>query len=206
MIRRPPRSTLFPYHDALPISDPLWLERARWLLAVVLDQFDDGGEGFFDTAAEAEALYTRPQDPTDNATPSGLSAAVHALGLMAELTGESAYADRAERAAGSAGGLARQAPRFAGWLLADAISRTPGRTPVQVAVVGPADEARAELVREAHLRAAAGSVVVAGEPDEPGFALLADRPLVESRATAYVCRGFVCRLPVTTVEALRSQL
>ena len=126
---------------------------------------------------------------------------------MAELTGDSSYADRAERAAQSVGGLARQAPRFAGWLLADAISRTAGRTPVQVAVVGAEDEARAALVREAYLRAPAGSVVVAGMPDQPGFALLADRPLVDGRATAYVCRGFVCRLPVTSVEALaRSQL
>ena len=46
------------------------------------------------------------QDPTDNATPSGLSATVHALRLLAELTGESGYADRADRAAASVGGLA----------------------------------------------------------------------------------------------------
>jgi uncharacterized protein YyaL (SSP411 family) len=200
---------------AAALADPSWLDRARSLLAVVLDQFDDGGEGFFDTAAEAEALYTRPQDPTDNATPSGLSATVHALGLMAELTGESAYADRAERAARSAAALAREAPRFAGWLLADAISRISGRTPVQVAVVGPDDtreppegtgEGQAALVREAYRQAPAGSVIVAGKPDQPGFALLADRPLVDGRATAYVCRGFVCRLPVTSVEDLVQQL
>jgi uncharacterized protein len=190
---------------AAALADPRWLDRARSLLTVVLDRFDDGGEGFFDTAADAEALYTRPQDPTDNATPSGLSAAVHALELMAELTGETAYADRAERAARSAGGLARQAPRFAGWLLADAISRSSGRAPVQVAVVGEQGASEA-LVREAHLRAPAGSVVVAGLPDQPGFALLADRPLVDGRATAYVCRGFVCKLPVTSVEALAAQL
>ena len=128
---------------------------------------------------------------------------------MAELTGESDYADRAERAGRSAAGLALQAPRFAGWLLADAISRTPGHIPVQVAVVGPEpmeEAAQAALVRDAYLRAPAGSVVVAGMPDQPGFALLADRPLVEGRATAYVCRGFVCRLPVTSVEALAKQL
>ena len=152
---------------AAALADPTWLDRARSLLAVVVDQFDDGGEGFFDTAAEAEALYTRPQDPTDNATPSGLSATVHALALMAELTGESGYAERAERAARSAGGLAREAPRFAGWLLADAISRTPGRTPVQVAVVGPDDGVRAALVREAYRQAPAGSVIVAGSPTSP---------------------------------------
>ena len=195
---------------ASALADPSWLDRARSLLAVVLDQFDDSGEGFFDTAAEAEALYTRPQDPTDNATPSGLSAAVHALGLMAELTGENEYAERAERAARSVAGLALQAPRFAGWLLADAISRTTGHTPVQVAVVGPESTTgaapQAALVREAYLRAAAGSVVVAGMPDQPGFVLLADRPLLEGRTTAYVCRGFVCRLPVTSVDAIAAQL
>ena len=121
---------------ATATGDAGWLDRARALVAVLLEQFDDGGAGFFDTAADAETLYTRPQDPTDNATPSGLSATVHALRLLAELTGETEYADRADRAVSSVGGLAAQAPRFAGWLLADAISTRPGRTPVQVAVVG----------------------------------------------------------------------
>ena len=187
-------------------GDSAWLDRAQSLVTVLLEQFDDGGAGFFDTAADAETLYTRPQDPTDNATPSGLSAAVHALRLLAELTGETAYADRADRAAASVGGLAVQAPRFAGWLLADAISRLPGRAPVQVAIVGPDDPGRAELVRAAWRQAPAGSVVLAGEPDQPGFALLADRPLRDGQATAYVCRGFVCRLPVTSVEELVDQL
>jgi uncharacterized protein len=191
---------------ATATGDSVWLDRAQSLVTVLLEQFDDGGAGFFDTAADAETLYTRPQDPTDNATPSGLSATLHALRLLAELTGETAYADRADRAAASVGGLAVQAPRFAGWLLADAISRLPGRAPVQVAVVGPDDPARAELVRAAWRQAPAGSVVLAGEPDQPGFALLADRPLRDGRATAYVCRGFVCRLPVTSVEGLLDQL
>ena len=41
---------------------------------------------------------------------------------------------------------------------------------------------------------------MAGEPDQPGIALLADRPLIDDQATAYVCRQFVCRLPVTSVR------
>ena len=187
---------------ATATGDAVWLDRARSLVAVILDQFDDDGAGFFDTAADAETLYTRPQDPTDNATPSGLSAALHALRLLAELTGETEYADRADRAAASVGGLASQAPRFAGWLLADAISALPAHAPVQVAVVGPEGPERGALVRAAWRRAPAGSVVLAGVPDHPGFALLADRPMREGKATAYVCRGFVCRLPVTSVDAL----
>jgi uncharacterized protein YyaL (SSP411 family) len=187
-------------------ADEVWVERARALLEVVLTEFDDGGSGFFDTAADAEPLYTRPHDPTDNATPSGLSATVHALGLMAQLTGEDRYADRAERAAATAGALAAQAPRFAGWLLAYAISRSGPRTPVQVAVVGPPGPARDELARLAHREAPAGSMIVAGMSDQPGFALLADRPVRDGRPTAYVCRHFVCRLPVTSVDELSAQL
>jgi uncharacterized protein len=36
--------------------------------------------------------------------------------------------------------------------------------------------------------------------------LLADRPMINNQPTAYVCRHFVCRLPVTSVDALASQL
>jgi uncharacterized protein len=185
---------------------PLWLTRAEQLLQVIMEQFNDADGGFFDTAADAEQLYTRPQDPTDNATPSGLSAAVHALRLMAELTGIDRYAARADRAAASASELVRRAPRFAGWLLADAISQTSGRRPVQVAVVGPDDASRAALVHTAHQLAPAGSVVLAGMPDQPGLALLADRPMINDKPTAYVCRHFVCRLPVTSTDDLANQL
>jgi uncharacterized protein len=185
---------------------PVWLARAEQLLEVIIEQFTDAGGGFFDTAADAEQLYTRPQDPTDNATPSGLSAAVHALRLMAELTGLDRYTVRADRAAARASELVRRVPRFAGWLLADAIGQTSGRGPVQVAVVGADDAARAALVHTAHQLAPAGSIVMAGIPDQPGLALLADRPMINNLPTAYVCRHFVCRLPVTSVNDLASQL
>jgi uncharacterized protein YyaL (SSP411 family) len=78
---------------------------------------------------------------------------------------------------------------------------------VQVAIVGERDDpARADLVRTASRAAPAGSVILAGEPDEAGFALLADRPLIGGRPTAYVCQHFVCKLPVTTAADLAGQL
>jgi uncharacterized protein YyaL (SSP411 family) len=56
-----------------------WLELAGRLLDHALEMFGDGSGGFFDTAEDAERLVARPADPTDNATPSGLSAMVAAL-------------------------------------------------------------------------------------------------------------------------------
>jgi uncharacterized protein YyaL (SSP411 family) len=193
---------------ACATGDPVWLERARTLLGVVEEQFADGRGGWFDTAEDAEALYTRPQDVTDNATPSGLSATLRALHLMGRLTGEDGYARRAEEAAATVGALVARAPRFAGWLWAEAVSETlPAAAPVEVAVVGPAGAERDALVRLAWTQAPAGSVVVTGDGvTDGGFALLADRAVRDGRPTAYVCRGFVCRLPVTSPEALAAEL
>ena len=47
---------------------------------------------------------------------------------------------------------------------------------------------------------------LAGAPDTPGVPLLADRPLLDGGSTAYVCRGFVCDLPVTTAADLAARL
>src|SRR5205823_2502850 len=49
----------------------------------------------------------------------------------------------------------------------------------------------------------------AGPGDQAAAAavpLLAGRTQLNGRATAYVCEGFVCRMPVTDPEALASQL
>ncbi|SEQ95969.1 thioredoxin domain-containing protein [Microlunatus flavus] len=192
---------------AAATGDPVWVERSRALLALVEEQFGDAHGGFYDTAADAETLYTRPHEVTDNATPSGLSSTLRALRLMARLTGEDAYARRADEAAATVGALVAKAPRFAGWLWADAVSEVlPAASPVEVAVVGPEGPDRDAMVRLAWREAPAGSVVVAAAEGQGGFALLEDRTARDGRPTAYVCRGFVCRLPVTGLDDLSAQL
>ena len=47
-------------------------------------------------------------------------------------------------------------------------------------------------------------VAVATDPTTSVVPLLADRIAIGGRATAYVCRQFACRLPVTDPEALRA--
>jgi uncharacterized protein len=181
-----------------------WLEAAGDLLDVALARFDDGAGGFFDVADDAERLVSRPKDPSDGAEPAGQSSLAGALCTYAALTGSTRHRAAAEAAVAAAGGLARQAPRFAGWALAVAEALAAG--PLQVAVVGHDDEARAALADVARGAMSPGLVVAVGEPDTPGVPLLADRPLVDGRAAAYVCRGFVCDRPVTTTEDLRTAL
>ena len=181
--------------------DPRWLRTAGELLGFAMAHFADGEGGFFDTGDDAERLIRRPKDPTDNAAPSGSSALVHALLTYSALTGSYEHRACAEAALGVVTDLGTRQPRFLGWALAAAEALVSG--PLQVAIVGDVDGTLATAARR--LRAP-GAVVVAGSPDAEGIALLADRPTVNGQPTAYVCRGMVCDLPVTSAAELAAAM
>ncbi|MGW1002492.1 thioredoxin domain-containing protein [Streptomyces sp. NPDC002520] len=188
-------------------GEGVWLDFAGLLLDHVLARFADPDSGaLFDTASDAEQLIRRPQDPTDNATPSGWTAAAGALLGYAAHTGSEEHRTAAERALGVVRALGPRVPRFIGWGLAVAEALLDG--PREVAVVGPslADEATVALHRTALLGTAPGAVVAAGTADSDEFPLLADRPLVDGRPAAYVCRNFTCDVPTTDPERLGATL
>nr|WP_202498069.1 thioredoxin domain-containing protein [Streptomyces sp. SID5469] len=187
-------------------GEGVWLEFAGFLLDHVLAQFTDPESGaLYDTAADAEKLIRRPQDPTDNATPSGWSAAAGALLSYAAHTGAEPHRTAAERALGVVKALGPRAPRFVGWGLAVAEALLDG--PREVSVVGPADDpATGTLHRTALLGTAPGAVVAVGTPGSDEFPLLADRPLVGGGPAAYVCRNFTCDAPITDADRLRTAL
>src|SRR4051794_27571681 len=126
-------------HGLLVLSsithDEVWLATAGALLDEVFDRFRGERDGeWFDTARNAESLIARPRDPSDNASPSGHSALVHALLGHAAVTGSSRHRDAAEAALRAVRPIAERVPRFAGWSLAAAEAAVAG--PLEVAVVG----------------------------------------------------------------------
>jgi uncharacterized protein YyaL (SSP411 family) len=186
-------------------GDGVWLGRAGRLLDTALAHFADGAGGFYDTADDAEALVARPRDPSDNASPSGHSALVHALLGYAAVTGSGRHRDAAEAALRTVRTLAERVPRFAGWSLAAAEGALAG--PLEIAVVGErTDPRRMELARVARRATSPGAVVVVGAPGASDVPLLRDRGLVDEAAAAYVCRALVCERPVTRAEDLRALL
>jgi len=191
-------------------GDVALLRTATEVVDIALADYADsdagsaGIAGLFDTAADAGTLILRPRDPTDGAAPSGLSSIAHALITLAALTGSSRYREVADTVVGSVAELARRFPRSAGWHLAAAEALLAG--PLQIAVSGPPGPERDELAVVARRRAAGGSVIDVGIPDEPDRPLLADRPAIGRAPAAYVCRGFVCDRPVTTADDLTALL
>jgi len=174
-------------------GDARWLEPARLLLDDALARFraDDGG--FHDTAHDAESLVARPRELSDNASPCGQSAMVHALSTYAAITGEGAYRTAAEDTLAVLAGLAVRAPRFAGWALAAAEAMQDG--PMEIVVVG-APGAERDALEDAARRQPGAVVLVADGPRED-VPLLAGRTEVDGRSAAYVCRNMVCERPVT---------
>ncbi|NDZ79174.1 hypothetical protein G3I19_11740, partial [Streptomyces sp. SID10853] len=53
---------------------------------------------------------------------------------------------------------------------------------------------------------AVGGVCAAGESGSDEFPLLVDRPLIDGRAAAYVCRNFTCSAPTPDPAVLAGQL
>ncbi|MDQ1486899.1 MAG: uncharacterized protein QOJ62_2592 [Actinomycetota bacterium] len=180
------------------VGSPEYLRIAGVLLDAVLAHFRDATGAFYDTADDAETLVRRPQTLTDDATPSGQSATAQALLTYAALTGSANHRAAAEVALGATRVLGAQYPRAAGWGLAAAASLLSG--PVEIAIVGDSPE----LIRAAWMSTSPGAVVAVRSSDGDSWApLLEGRGLVGGQSAAYVCRGFQCRRPVTTVEDLR---
>jgi hypothetical protein len=182
-----------------------WLTLAGQLLDVALAAFGDGGGGFYDTAADGEALIFRPADAADNATPSGTFAMSAALLSYAALTGSARHREAAGAALAVLPAIAARYPRAGGTGLAVAEAVLAG--PAEIAVVGGHDDERTRVLHHTALYAAPpGAVLALGDGTDATVPLLAGRGLVHGGPAAYVCRQFTCQAPVTTPEDLRAAL
>jgi hypothetical protein len=186
-----------------------WLDEARQLTEDLLDLFwDEEAGGFFETSREHERLVVRPRNLFDNAVPSGSAAAIELLLRLALLTGEERYRERAVIALRPMADLmARHPAGFARFLCALDFHLGPV---VEVALVAPAGNGFEPLLREVHARYLPNRVVAGAREGEAGAAaglpLLEGRRALGGRATAYVCRGYVCDEPATDPSALARRL
>jgi uncharacterized protein YyaL (SSP411 family) len=206
--------------------DPRWFEAAQELAETMIAHFQadsvqlrpepqlpsdsartGGIAGFYDTSDDHEALFTRPRDLQDNATPSGNAMAVTALLKLAGFTNDLRYVDIAHQALAQMQPTMAQYPLgFGQWLqaLAYALSK-----PLEIAIIGEPGSADTQALLSAVRSGYRPYQVVAlGSPDaqSPAVPLLQDRGLVEGHAAAYACRNFTCHAPVTEPAALADLL
>jgi uncharacterized protein YyaL (SSP411 family) len=179
-----------------------WFEAARDLAETAIARFGDPERGgFFSTSDDHEALIVRRKEIGDHPIPSGNSSAAMGMARLAALTGERRYEKQAEGVFRLFAKPAAQQPEAFAHLLR-ALDFHLAQTK-EVALIGDDLAELAAVVRgdfRPHL-------VLAGGPegaDTPP--LLADRPALDGRPTAYVCERFACQAPVADPAALEELL
>jgi uncharacterized protein YyaL (SSP411 family) len=186
-------------------GESAWLDAATGLLDTALEHFADPERPgrWFDTADDAERLLVRPADPLDGATPSGAASLAAAVGTAAQLVPPpraDRYATAAAESLATATPVLAKLPRSGGhWL---AVAEAAVRGPIQIAVA--THDSDSALLRAARELAPGGAVVVGGAANSSE--LLIDRDRIDGADAAYVCRGRVCDLPVTTAGDLAAAL
>ena len=190
--------------------EPKWLWEAKGLADAMLDLFwDDESASFYSTGHDHEELLVRPQEFSDNALPSGASAAALALQRLSTLVGTPKYAETAQKALRAMRSTMMAQPvGYGHWLcgLDFALS-----TPKEVVIVGDRSEAGTVALLDAVYSKFIPNKVVAGmasedDPIAEELGLLEGRVLIGGKPTAYVCQNYACQMPVTDPEALLEQL
>ncbi|MGE5768061.1 MAG: thioredoxin domain-containing protein, partial [Bacteroidota bacterium] len=188
-------------------GEPDYVSQAEtWTGLLDRHYWDDDAGGYFLTADDTPGLIVRTKTAYDNATPAGNGTMLAVLARLHFLTGKTAYRERADAlVAAFAGELARNFFPLATLLNAAELLLSAQ----QVVIVG----ARGEPATDALLRAVTARCL----PDRilqvvaPGEALPEGHPAagkgqVDGRATAYLCRGMTCSLPITDPEKLAAAL
>ncbi len=177
--------------------DLTWLDRAGQLSATLRrHHWDAERPGYFLTADDAEALIVRPRSDTDDATPSAASLMAQNLIRLWRLTGNDAWRADADAI------LETASPRIATNLFAATglLSALDLRLGAIDVVIIREDTSLANDLLAAARKAATPNTIIALFQDAallPVTHPASGKTAVDGKATAYVCRGETCSLPVT---------
>ena len=189
-----------------------WYQAAAELAGVMTAHFGAPG-GFFDTSDDHETLILRTSETQDNAVPSGSAMAATALLRLAGLSADPRYFELARTMLESMQERAAEHPlAFGQWLVAlDQATSGPRDIAIVGGVNAPDTKALLAICRKGyrpHQVVAVGMEGVSNTAgtSEPVVPLLRGRPQMGGKATAYVCRDFTCRPPVTQPAELEALL
>jgi len=187
-------------------GDTAHLDRAGTLVGDLERHFLDRSEGgYFFTPHDGEALLGRFKPGTDGALPSGNGAAAALLLRMHALTDEGVPRRRAEEILRLHHQAAAKNP-FGYVSYLEALEIWAGDA-TEVVVIGYPGNDRDALVAAANAHFVPNATTIVVSPDAEWLPAPArDRPMVDGRATAYVCRGFTCSAPVTSADSLAGVL
>jgi len=181
--------------------DLRWYHHALSLVEEMKIHFKDESGGFYDVRDDQTDLIVRPKEYQDNPIPSGNSLAAKALLELSSFSGDTQEAGEVESILATLQDALTQHPTaFAYWLQCADLAAGPVD---QIALLWTDNQSEHKPFLQALNSQYRPRLVIAASsypPSPKAPQLLRDRPTQNGQVTAYVCRGFVCRQPVTTVD------
>jgi len=190
-------------------GDPAWLE---WAIELQRQQdvrfWDDENGGWFSTTGTDASVLLRLKEDYDGAEPSASSVSVLNLLVLSHLVQNDAYAEKIDRTLRLFGDRVATLGRAVPMMLAALSSYHAGIW--QLVIAGRMDDEPMREMMQMAGRAYLPFTVVVPIVPEHRDALQRVVPWIDGYAkgttTAFICRGFTCEAPTTSVEELRGRL
>jgi uncharacterized protein YyaL (SSP411 family) len=192
-------------------QDPAWLE---WAIALTKKQielfWDNAGRGFFDSIGDP-ALPFRMKGDYDGAEPAGNSVAAMNLLLLGAVTSNTEWTEKGKACTEIFSTRINAQPKMLPRMLC-AFDQSRSK-PQQVVIAGRRgrDDSRAMMAEVFKIFEPGRMVLLADDGPNEMFLtrflpFIGNMDMLDDRATAYVCRDFTCRKPVSDTDRLKLQL
>ena len=193
-------------YDVQLLSDAIALNR------YFTEHFWDPREGgFFSVSDRAEAVIARRKEWYDGAVPSSNSVACENLLLLSRLTGDIDLEELAAVLSRWFLKVMHNAPASCAWFLV-ALDLALGPSHEVVIAGDPGDKRTVAMIRALQAAYLPRTVILqrplgtAGDPVVTIAPFTRELVAMEGMTTAYVCSGHICRLPLTEIAAVLSEL
>jgi uncharacterized protein YyaL (SSP411 family) len=172
--------------------------------------WDTTNGGFFTVSDTAEALIIRKKECYDGATPSSNSVAFMNQLRLFRLTGDASLEKNASVLSQSFGGTVNQSPSAYTWFLCGLDLAGESHEIVIVGEDGAEDTKELILALRSTYLPSVTVLQFAPGPQADALAEIApftkNLSMINGKATAYVCSGHACSLPVTDPKAFLAQI
>jgi hypothetical protein len=189
-----------------------WLEAAIEITEAQIEVFWDPEQGgFFDTSGKDTSILVRMKEKYDGAEPAGNSIAAMNLLRLAQFLNRDDWRRKAEQTFNLCDEVLKNQPIVMPQMAA-AVDFSIGRTK-QIVIAGEKEDPGTKaLVQEVFSRYIPNKILLLvnrneGRQKSAAYSpVIQNMPMVNGKATAYVCEDYVCRLPTSDISVLSSLL
>lgn len=192
-------------------GDSRYIAYATTLKSQLISLFwDEEQGGFYFSGAEGDPLINRTKEIYDGAMPSGNSVAAWVLARLAAMTNDDELRAYAERILDAFAGSVKQYPAGYTMLMLAGMQIMKGTE--EIVVSGKVEDMQyQQMLAEVQKAYRPFATLLFNESGAAGEAARELLPHLQdkqstSEAMTYICEGFVCHAPVTTLEALTEAL